>query len=219
MTAETVAQIVLACIVSAGGIGGIIICVIKFSANRIADALSLKYQASLDKELETYKKSLQEELEKQKTGLNKKEYISKTRFDTEFQIYRDISIAFFDLVRAINMLIPNGYAKVPASEEARKKQENENLSEALKKAENAQDVLNRNAPFIPEKFYDLYDSLLRKCIIQTDVIMEKFNILNLDPEKGTPNTEDYLRTGEINEEFKANNNTIREYLASLDVIE
>ena len=44
-----------ACIVSAGGIGAIIIGVIKFTSNSIADALSKKYELKLNKELELYK--------------------------------------------------------------------------------------------------------------------------------------------------------------------
>ena len=55
--------------------------------------------------------------------------------------------------------------------------------------------------------------------MQIDVIREKYNIGNLCPDKGKPKPEDYKRTQIINEEFKENNNNVRKYLASLDVVE
>ena len=47
-------KIVLCAVGSAGGIGTIIVLVIKFSANTIAERLSKKYEAKLQKELEKY---------------------------------------------------------------------------------------------------------------------------------------------------------------------
>ena len=67
MDASQIWTIVMACIVSAGGISGIVTIAIKFSANVIADRLSLKYENKLEKALERYK-----------TELSKKEYVSKT---------------------------------------------------------------------------------------------------------------------------------------------
>ena len=107
----------------------------------------------------------------------------------------------------------------PADKQEREKLENKQLQEASRIAHDAQDTLNKNAPFIPEPFYDAYDSILRKCFIQIDVIREKFNVGNMCPDKGKPKFEDYCRTNEINQDFRNNNNAIREYLASLDVIE
>lgn len=76
-------DIILAVIASAGGIGGIIFLTIKFSANIIAERLEKKYTLKIDKELEKYKLSLESKI-----------YISKTKFDTEFGIYRELSRTF-----------------------------------------------------------------------------------------------------------------------------
>ena len=208
MSWADVGQIATAAILSAGGIGAIIIGAVHFSANHIADRLSKSYEAKLAQELEKYK-----------SDLSKKEYVSKTRFDTEFQIYRDLSVVFFDLVKEINALIPYGLTSKPADEKEREELENKYLQEASRLAVDAQDTLNKNAPFIPEPLYDAYDGILKKCFMQIDVIREKFNVLNLCPDKGKPKIDDYKRTNEINQEFRKNNNAIREYLASLDVIE
>lgn len=208
MSWAEVGQIAATAIVSAGGVGFVVYCAVKSCVKYIADALAKKYEAKLAQELEKYK-----------SDLSKKEYVSKTRFDTEFQIYRDLSIAFFDLVKEVNALIPYGMTLRPADKQEREKLENKQLQEASRIAHDAQDTLNKNAPFIPEPFYDAYDSILRKCFIQIDVIREKFNVGNMCPDKGKPKFEDYCRTNEINQDFRNNNNAIREYLASLDVIE
>lgn len=72
-------KIILAALASVGGVGGLIILVIKFSSNLIAERLSQKYQLSLQKELEKYK-----------AGVENKTYISKARFDREFSMYQDL---------------------------------------------------------------------------------------------------------------------------------
>lgn len=119
----------------------------------------------------------------------------------------------------VNALIPYGFATVSADKEVREKIENEQLEKAKNLSIEAQDTLNQNAAFIPEKFYNAYDSILRKCSLQIDVKNEKYNVLNLCENKGKPERDDYMRTKEINQEFRSNNNAIREYLASLDVLD
>ena len=69
-------QIAIAIVISAGGISGIILAIIKFSSNIIADRLSKTYELKLNKELEKYK-----------TRLDSKIYITKARFDKEFELY------------------------------------------------------------------------------------------------------------------------------------
>ena len=52
-------EIVLAVLASIGGISGLILIVIKFSSNIIADRLSKKYEMKLSKEMETYKANVE----------------------------------------------------------------------------------------------------------------------------------------------------------------
>ncbi len=54
-----------------------------------------KYDLQNNEKLETLKSELMHELEKEKAKLGNKTYISKVRFDAEFQIYRELSSAFF----------------------------------------------------------------------------------------------------------------------------
>ncbi len=98
-----IAEIALTCIASVGGVGAIIIAVVKFSSSIMADRLSKKYQLQLDKEIEKFK-----------AELNKKEYVSKTRFDAEFSIYRELTSAFSRMVTNVSILIPPGYVEESA---------------------------------------------------------------------------------------------------------
>ena len=66
MSIGEIGQIVSACIISAGGVGGIILAVVKFSCNSIAERLSKKYELKLSKEMERYK-----------AGIENKVYIAK----------------------------------------------------------------------------------------------------------------------------------------------
>lgn len=203
-------KIVLAAIVSVGGVSGVILLVIKFSVNQIAEHLSKKYELKLNKELEAYK-----------IELGKKEYVSKTRFDAEFQIYRELSKAFFDMVKDTSIMIPAGIAHLPANEEKRKEYENECYKNASHSTVNAQNTLNQNTPFIPAHFYDKYKVILNLCRLQLNAFSQRWNVLYLasQEEKERFEADDYNRTTEINEKLQALNNEIREYLSTLEVAE
>ena len=210
MSWETAFKIIASAIISAGGIGAIIVGVIKFSADKIADRLSAKYQLKIDKELEHYK-----------SDLNKKEYVSKTKFDTEFTLYRELSSAFAEMVKAIWILIPAGLTNVPANDEDRKKLDRKHYEAALPAVVNAQDTLNANIPFISEDIYDGYSELLSLASVQLSEYENRFYIYNLRPteEKERFSIEAHQRTLELNEKWKALNNTIRDYISKLDVVE
>ena len=210
MNWDTVFKIVLSIVGSVGGAGAIIAFAVKFSANLIADKLKKKY------ELETTKK-----LEEYKSKLENKNYISKTRFDTEFSIYRTLSVAFFDMVKNISVMIPEGYTKVPADPKAKKEYDNMIYDRALTAVVKAQDTLNGNAPFISEDMYNEYSAILKLCNLQLDVFSYRWNVLYLasQEEKEKLDFKDYKRTGTINKSMQELNNKVRKYISTLDVIE
>ncbi len=209
MTFEDIWKIVATAVASVGGIGVIITVIVKFCSNIIADKLSQKYELKMDKELEKFK-----------TELNKKEYVSKTKFDAEFKIYRELSLAFADMIKSINLLVPI-YARVPADKEERLEYEKKCYKKSISAIAKAQDTLNSNIPFISEKIYDKYDELLRLSTLQIDEYEERFDVFNLRPQelKEKFSSDAYKRTREINNEWKVLNDIIRAYLAKLDVAE
>lgn len=210
MNWETVWQIALAAIVSAGGIGGILIGVVKFSANQIAERMSKKFEASISKELEKYK-----------TELSKKEYVSKARFDAEFGIFRELSRTFFNMVRDINSLVPAGYHEVPANENDFKEYQEKCWQSASKSLQIAQETLFQNAPFISEDLYNSFSELLSLTNLQIYAYTKRFNVGYYVPpdEKNSFSSDDYKRAIEIQQKMDALNKKIRKYLSSLEVSE
>lgn len=210
MSGDDVSKIVLGILTSLGGIGGVILIVIKFSSDTIAKRLEEKYSLRLNKELENYK-----------SKLDSKTYISKAKFDTEFSVYRELSKSFFEMAKTITAMIPSGFARYPADPEARKEYENELYSKALQATVIAQDALFSNASFISNELYDKYDEILMLCRQQLSSFEERWNVYYLAPqsEKESFSRDDYKRSREINEKLKELNQMIREYLSKIDVID
>ena len=203
-------KIVLGILAGAGGIGGIILAIVGLSSKIIAKRLEEEYSLKIDKELEKYK-----------SGLDNKIYISKTKFDTEFSIYRELSKVYFDMVANINTLIPYGVANFPADPEEREEYDKKNYLDTLKAHDLAQDALNSNAPFIQNDLFEKYSELLQLCRWQTHAFEKRWNLSfkGLPMEQRGLSDDDYKRTNEINEKFTALNNNLREYLSKLDVID
>lgn len=204
-----ISQIAATAILSAGGVGCIIVGVVSFSVKKIADRMDKKFQVSLDKQLEKYK-----------SDLSKKEYVSKTKFETEFVLYRELSLDFADMIKSINILVPI-YAKVPADKNARLEYEKKCYESALPAVAKAQNTLNSNIPFISEEICNGYEELLDLSILQLDEYEDRFNVLDLRPqqEKEMFSRDAYKRTHEINKKWKKLNHTIRTYISNLDVTE
>lgn len=203
-------EIVIGIVAAIGGIGTIFTAVIAFCSKFIANGLQRKYQLKLNEELERYK-----------AGIDNKKYISKTKFDAEFQLYKNLSKCFFDVVKTISVLIPQGYVRIPAEKEERRKIQEKYYMDAYAAVVVAQDELNSNVAFIPEQFYNGYEEIRKLCMFQLDEFEKRWDVGYLAPqkEKETFSREAYNRTGEINEKFKSLNNEIRAYLDKLDVLE
>lgn len=201
-------KIILCAVGSAGGVGAIIVCSVKFAANIIANRLSQKYEAKTQKEIEKYK-----------SGLDNKIYISKAKFDAEFELYRSLSKSFFAMIKDTTRMIPAGYANYPVDPKDREEYENGLYDKALASTVNAQDVLNSNIPFISKDLYKQYEDLVQLCRIQLSVFEERWNLgsdLSVEERKRF-SPDDFKRSRQIKEDFYTLNNNLREYLKRLDV--
>jgi hypothetical protein len=67
-------------VLSLGGGAAVALFIFHFMADRLAERLKGKYQLELDKKIEGYK-----------ANLDNKKYVTKTKFDTEFDLYRKLS--------------------------------------------------------------------------------------------------------------------------------
>lgn len=190
---------------------GWIITIAGFFIPPVRDFVIKQFQLSLDKALED-KKSVNE----------RKNYISKTRFDTEFEIYRQLSKDSFATVKLISRLIPYGLVSVPVFNTEGEKDEYD--KKIYKEASDAflimQDNLQINAPFIKEELYDGYNEILSLCNCQLHVFQQRWNLsfVGVCKDDKLPTTEDYERTKEMQDKFDDLNKKVREYLASLDVL-
>lgn len=205
-------QTVLAIIGSIGGAGVIICAIIKFASDKIADRLSAKYKLQLDKELETFKQDL-----------DRKNYVSKVRFDVEFAIYRELTVACRGMVNNVYFVYPT-YANIPADKDARENYEQEVYDKATKSLTEFNKLLHGNAPFIPKSFYDSFFEVSKLCKQNIDVYAYRWNrgyigIWEESKDKRDAELEAYQRTGEFTKKFDALIDDIRNYLAKLDVYE
>lgn len=203
-------EIVIAIVTSLGGVGAVFCAVVYFASNFIAERLQKKYDLKLNEKYERYK-----------ADIENKTYISKTKFDAEFNLYRSLSKAFFDMVKNVTVMIPQGLVMMPADKELKRNVEEEHYNAARAAVVIAQDELNSNAPFIPEKFYEAYEEIRKLCGMQLSEFEKRWNVgyLASQDEKESLSIEAYKRTGEINAKFKQLNNEIRLYLSNLDVLE
>lgn len=95
MSLNDILKIALTIIGCFGGVGAIVSATVKFTSEKIAERLEKKYELRLNKELEEFKNKLEN-----------KSYVSKTRFDTEFSIYRQLSESTVIMVKEVSQLFP-----------------------------------------------------------------------------------------------------------------
>ena len=209
---EQIWQITLAIIASVGGAGVIILGVVKFASSIIAERLSKKYEIKMNKELEFFK-----------VGLDQKTYISRARFDAEFQIYRELSEKTFTMISATHWLFPTGLDTVPEDHDDRLECYLKRYETAGISINNAQKSIYANAAFILAHIFKQFDELLKLCVIQYNMYtwcgaLRKASSVFDQAEQDT-RRECQKRSEEIKNKCTALISQLREYLEKLDVLE
>lgn len=213
MSWDDIYKIVLTSIASAGGIGAVILGIIKFSSNIIADRLSKKYDLKLQKAFEEYK-----------TILSKKEYISKTRFETEFKMYQELS------EKNIAMVYCAGESVIITRGAPYTNDEITRFIVKYCKELNSAEVSNRKyAPFISKDFYEKYLSLEKQCAEVFSLLKTWNQYRNGESFKYKLGQNTYQNQSDVAQAIEAkqkelsdNSNQLlddlRNYLSSLDVL-
>ena len=190
-------QIVTGILASVGGVAGLIIIIIKVFSNTIAERLSKKYELKLNKELEKYK-----------SNLDSKIYITKAKFDKEFELYQQLSRNFFLMIEKINSLYP--LIGIRYADESLQTASNRIIfKEAQVATIEAQKSINSYAAFITKDFYENYNEILKECR----------GLLCIYNPEIQPKTESFVAMENINKMFEQLNDKLREYLSKLEVIE
>lgn len=190
-------QIVTGILASVGGVAGLIIIIIKVFSNTIAERLSKKYELKLNKELEKYK-----------SNLDSKIYITKAKFDKEFELYQQLSRNFFLMIEKINSLYP--LIGVRYADDSLQAASNRIIFNEAKDATiEAQKSINTYAAFIKKEFYENYKGILKEC---------RGLLCLYNPDK-QPKDENFQTIEKIIKMFEELNDKLREYLSKLEVIE
>ena len=197
-----VAKRIVEIVASAGGVGVIVIGVVKAFSGIISNCLLKKISLKYDKEFERYK-----------SLLGNKTYVSKVRFDAEFGIYQKLSKSFFEMAKNITFLIPMGFSDSYTDKEAQSMYQNTLYERAMTTTETAQDILYESSPFISESIFEKYKELLELC--HTQIIV--YEMWRTNGASGRFKDEDYLRSETITKKLRSLNNDVRMYLSELEV--
>ena len=200
-------QICLSIVASFGGIGLIVIAVIKFGGNIIAERLASKYELKLTKELENYK-----------SNLDKTTHISKARFDLEFHIYGELSESLHLAVEKCYWLFPTQVDYVDETKEMY----NKRLNDAIDSMIGLQSILGSKAPFITEELLNDFDKVKRMLSVQINM----YPICGLlagkrgsfDESIDKEMDKSYQRTDDIKFAHKELNAKMRSYFDSLVIV-
>lgn len=174
---QTVINIVSLVIASAGGTGFIIFLATKFIGNNIANALSEKFKASIEKDLEKYKGEINYKLNKLDKIEEKALYISKVNYDNEYSIYRDIWPKLIKCFWATSRLYPMGIENVPIDKTEREKYEEKKYKDFYESFNEYSECIDQNAPFYQEEFYNDFTTIKEECFFIGDKYkMYKFDV-------------------------------------------
>ena len=190
------------------GIGGAIVAgfsswVGKVWANRLMAKESAKFREVLER------------LTKQ---LERKNYVSKVRFDTEFAIYRELSKNLVLVVQNARVLFPDKglqYAPVDKQEQIYIK----NYQDACRSYNTFSSCLASNCAFIVDDIYHDFESIREKIDHQIQFYHRLFLSGNRIPIDTEEEQTCWSYTEEIYDELKTLQNKLRNYLKTLDVMD
>lgn len=167
-----------------------------------------KKQLEYDKQLERFKHIAE-----------KKNYVSKVRFDAEFEIYRELSQTFSEAIDGVHGIIPFGEAYYPKGEEEKESYKKYLFEKFTKATVNAQSTLFANTPFISKDIYDRFNEIMDLLRLQSEVYIEVNFDTNLSKADGEITEDDTKRTALIDEKYGDLMNEIRDYLSQLEILE
>lgn len=188
---DIIMEVVLACVISAGGIGGIIIAVVKLSVASIEKRFERKYT---------------EKFAVFKSDIDKKQYISQVRFDAEFEIYKQLSRKYGELVLQI-MVKASNIDKYKLDD-----MQDKEMGEINYLAYQAVSELYSSAPFIQEDIYNDFLNIYE---------MSRKLLVQWGEEQKSSTNETKNDVCEANEIYQKYNDTIvkvREYTSKLEGI-
>lgn len=209
MNAQDIWSISKSIIASVGGAGIIICAVSSFVSARFAKQLDARYEQHLRKELARFESQLE-----------RHRHISKTQFDNEFDIYRKLSQAFFQMLAELSSYIDDKYRLESSPKEALT-QKLEEFRSIIRVYADAQNLLYENAAFIPKDIFKMYNAVYEKANKLFWRLFDRLRSCALESCKvdNLIDSEDESALNEIDNLYEILNDRLREYLFSLSVAE
>lgn len=137
-----------------GGVA-ILTVIITFIVHKINTRFEKRIEHKYDQKLEELRVELDKQRESHKSMLEKRNYVSKTRFDTEFAVCKELMMSCKSMVDSISFLFPN--EEVEQAYERDKKWDGKNqktVSDAAIATKKFEELLEGNSPFIPKEVYN-----------------------------------------------------------------
>ena len=190
-------------ILASVGVGGAIVAALSSWLGKVwAERLMVRETAKYREELERLTKQLE-----------RKNYVSKVRFDAEFSVYRELCAVTDEMERAVYWLFPT-IDNLPTDEEQQKIIFHERYRKAFEAYQKASKSLGKNNAFISKEIYDLFFSLGELCRMQVNQYTYS---LSHNCKNRTDLSDCWERTMTIDTEYKKLQERLREYLKTLDV--
>jgi len=192
------------------------------------NALDLQnHKHEYDRKLEDCKKDFNKEMEIHKSVLASKNHVSRARFDTEFQIYKELSKDFWLMVFAVIQLYPQGLVQIPVDKEKEKELYFEQYKEAQEHLNAVAETLSANAAFINKSICEKFEALWKKSrnhaarfkwweLEKYTMSEHRYQQLLVDYMKLEDYQKRYDVSGEIYKEMQEITEMIREHLVSLE---
>lgn len=157
------------------------------------------------------------QIERLKTRLDTGAYISKSKFDVEFECYRNLSRELGLLIKDISVLYPAGIYWESPDKEEKIKNRIQKYKKALNSYNNFYSLLSEDEAFIAEELYNLFSDILELCKDQVALyddfmITEDKSMLNECREEFS---NCWRRTPKIFEKRKELSKVLRKYMATL----
>ena len=161
---EYIKHTLCAILQEAGGVA-IFTAICGFIVHKINTRFERRIENKYDEKIEMLKVELDKQRDMYKSILEKRNHVSKARFDTEFSICKELMMDCKTMIDAIHILFPNIELMKAYSANGGEPFRQEQWSDATDKVNYFSRQIEGNAAFISKEVYDEFTKILNKCKI------------------------------------------------------
>lgn len=162
-------------------------------------------------------------MEEYKSLVDKKNYVSKARFDTEYNICKEIMVASKNMLDYVYSLFPDKTLESIYGQSVDQNSIKENASlKVAEKIKAFEDLLEGNSPFIPQEVYEEFNELKGMCQANlfsyqcSDVENPFYNSVS-DKDREQLISDAYDRTQEIVNRMNTIASMLRQHFQNMDI--